>query len=423
MANVNYWLKEPTKKGETLIYLFFRFRGHTVKVSTGETIHPENWSLKLQKAKKNVLTTANGKHALNDFLSALSEQCELIYNSSLTNGIPSPELIKRGLREYMDKHNKTKGTGNANLFYDLVQKFVSGEILNKGAEKSAETLKRYKTIQNHLKEFEKSSRYPVNFDTINRTFFDKFNRYFIKEGISQNTRGKYIKVLKSFLNEGAERGLTNNLDYKKRYFSVTISETESIYLTEREILQFYNHDLSAKPRLERVRDLFVFGCFVGLRYSDFKRIKPDNIIKKGTDTFIKIITQKTNELVIVPTNPVITEILKKYNGNTPPGISNQRFNKYLKEAAELAKLIETGRLSTAPDKPLNDCISSHTARRSFATNLFLEGFPTFEIMKITGHKSERSFMKYVKVTKEQSAIRLNDHIKRNWSKKVLSLAS
>ena len=83
---------------------------------------------------------------------------------------------------------------------------------------------------------------------------------------------------------------------------------------------------------------------------------------------------------------------------------------------------EKGRLSSKPENELWKSVSSHTARRSFATNYYLQGFPTIDLMKITGHKTERAFLKYIKVSKLDTARRLNEHIKRNWSEKMLKIA-
>jgi integrase len=130
--------------------------------------------------------------------------------------------------------------------------------------------------------------------------------------------------------------------------------------------------------------------------------------------------------VIIPCNPIVLKIFERYADNAnrwPRAISNQKFNAAIKEACQLAGLIETGRLSTQPGKELYDCISSHTARRSFATNLYLEGFPTLDLMKVTGHKTEKAFLKYIRVSKLDAAKRLNAHIKAMWSRKLLKVAS
>ena len=107
--------------------------------------------------------------------------------------------------------------------------------------------------------------------------------------------------------------------------------------------------------------------------------------------------------MIIPCNPVILKLFKKYKANANKlaqlnHSANQKFNDYIKEACQEAKLNETGRLSTDPTKELWECVSSHTARRSFATNYYLQGFPTIDLMKITGHKTEKSFLKYIRVT-------------------------
>jgi integrase len=116
----------------------------------------------------------------------------------------------------------------------------------------------------------------------------------------------------------------------------------------------------------------------------------------------------------------VLEIFKKYESSPnslPKSDSNQKFNDYIKMACKEAGLTETGRLSTSPELPLFECISSHTARRSFATNLYLDGYPVIEIMKITGHKTEKAFMKYIRVTKLDAAKRLSQHMKKRWEEK------
>ena len=147
-----------------------------------------------------------------------------------------------------------------------------------------------------------------------------------------------------------------------------------------------------------------------------------------------MITKKTTELVIIPCNPVVLDIFKKYNHNTnrlPKAISNQKFNDYIKvvclmaseaENSPIKSLAEVGRLSTKPKMKLWECVASHTARRSMATNYYLQGFPTIDLMKITGHKTEQAFLKYIRVSKLDTAKRLSVHIKKNWSEKILKIS-
>lgn len=225
------------------------------------------------------------------------------------------------------------------------------------------------------------------------------------------------------MGEAIDLGYTNNLQFKHRKFVVDQVDTDAVYLTERELTALYMFDFSSNKRLE-VRDLFVFGAWVGLRFSDYSNVKPENIVRIDGEYFVKIITQKTKELVVVPCNTVVLAIFEKYKQNRnklPHSISNQKFNEYLKEVCQLAGLTEKGRLSTDPKLELWECISIHTARRSFATNYYLQGFPTLDLIKITGHTTEKVFLNYIRHTKLDTAKRLSKHIKA-WSEKMLRVA-
>jgi integrase len=189
-------------------------------------------------------------------------------------------------------------------------------------------------------------------------------------------------------------------------------EAETIYLNESELTSLYNVDFSKDPAKERVRDLFLVGCWTGCRFSDIAQITPESI----SEGFIHLKQYKTGEKVIIPLHPVVTAILNKYDGRLPETISNQKFNKALKEVAKEAEINEMThkaitkggvKVSTAHKK--SDLVTSHTARRSFATNLYKSGFPSLSIMAITGHKTEDSFLKYIKVTPNEHAKKLQLH--------------
>ena len=175
----------------------------------------------------------------------------------------------------------------------------------------------------------------------------------------------------------------------------------------------YNTDLSTLSRLERVRDVFVIMCYMGIRYSDYLLLKKENILPSG---LIRITTKKTKTPVEIPMHDRVREIMKKYNGEFPPAPSNQKFNDYMTEVIKAAKLdrdvviSETrGTMTRNKTVKLSSLVTAHTARRSCATNMFLAGVPTLSIMKITGHKSEKVFLKYTRITQEENALKLRDH--------------
>jgi integrase len=307
-------------------------------------------------------------------------------------------------------------------------KIMGGD--SRGKDKSPNTLKSYKTTQMHLEGYMSKVKRKLDFEDITLDWYMKFTTYLKKEKLSPNSIGKQIKNIKAFMAmankltfrvDGEKFFYTTNKEYQG--FGVTNNPADAVYLNEAEIMQLYKFDLSNNKRLEAVRDLFVFGCWVGLRFSDYSQIKPENIIKMDGETYIRIMTKKTGELVVIPCNPIVLEIFSKYKkskNRLPKKISDQKFNTYIKEAARMAGLTDAGRLLTESKLELCDCISSHTARRSFATNYYLEGFPVIDLMKITGHQSEKSFLRYIRITKEQAAKRMAEfNRKKNWSLKII----
>ena len=125
--------------------------------------------------------------------------------------------------------------------------------------------------------------------------------------------------------------------------------------------------------------------------------------------------QKTKELVVIPIRPDLNLILSKYNYNLPKTYE-QKVNKYIKEVgkqAEIKEIIHTetikGGLTVKAATPKYELIKTHTARRSGCTNMYLAGISTLDIMKVSGHKTEGEFLKYINVTKEQTAMNLANH--------------
>ena len=351
----------------------------------------------------------------------------------MPNGIPAPEDLKLAMEAFINQNHSEQKAARPTL-YKLIDRFVKGEIKistgkRRGRDKGESCLKNYNTTLTRLKDFEAYANYKVDFATITKEFFNAYVTYLDKvKELKPNTIAKDIATLKVFMNEAVDQELTNNLHFKKKSFSYSEEETESVYLTEAELKRLYKFDLSKNKKLEQARDLFIIGAFTGLRFSDYSNIKPENIKATESGYNIDIITQKTKERVVVPCDKIVLEIFEKYSHhkNKQPyagkSISNQKFNEYIKEACKLAKFTEKGRLSSKPDAVVWQTISSHTARRSFATNTYLQGFDTISLMKITGHRTESSFLKYIKVSKIETAEKLAAHQKKNLSKKELRVA-
>ena len=164
---------------------------------------------------------------------------------------------------------------------------------------------------------------------------DKEGKIVKEKFLAVNTIGKKIRNLKVFLNAATEKGINKYMKYKSKNFKAISEEADNIYLTKEELTQFYQHDFSKKPYLEKVRDLFIVAAWTGVRYSDIQQIRPERI----TDNIFTIKQQKkTRKKAVIPINGVVWNIINKYKGKLPKPISNQKFNDYLKEAARLAKI-------------------------------------------------------------------------------------
>lgn len=417
MPNVCFYLKKAEKSTKKcLIYLRFKYQGRKVEYSFGQSISKKNWNPGKQRVKDNQHTTADGEHSLNDLLNNLESVLVSAYRNEIKNGVPEPDVLKRYLIRFYNPEADDKTE-----FFGLLDRFISGEIKREDMqEKSKGTTKVYGSIRKHLRDFETAKRYPISYDTINREFYLKYVAYLSTLDLSPNYKAKHIQVIKTVMNEAVRSGYTQNLQHK--LFKVKWVETEAVYLTDKEIQKLFNYDFSNDKKLESVRDLFVFGCSVGLRFSDYSTINPENIIDLEGEKYIKVRTKKTGELVVIPCYPVVLKIFGKYSDSPnrlPKTISNQKFNDYIKDACKAAGLTEKGRLLSEPEKELWECVSSHTCRRSFATNLYLENYPPMEIMKITGHRTEKQFLKYIKVSRLDAAKRLSRHIQMKNAEKIM----
>ena len=205
---------------------------------------------------------------------------------------------------------------------------------------------------------------------------------------SINTFGKRIKMIKSIMNYATEMGVNKNLEYQKKSFKVLNEKVSRIYLSTDEVNSLY--DLELNETLNKSRDIFVLMCYLGIRFSDYKRITKNNIHK----TYLDIVMQKTNEAVSIPLHPHALEIIKKWNYELPT-ISNPKLNKNIKKVCKHADIEEL--VEGIPKYKLVTC---HTARRSFATNGYISDVPIRDLMRITGHKKETTFLNYVQVKRE-----------------------
>ena len=418
MAKTTFYLRDVGAIQPTPIILYFRYEKNTVKYPTGERVLPDHWK------NERVLKGDGCPTEKNARLSKIKTAANEIFRRFVNDNDRFPTTDE--LRDEFDHHATMNPKGVViekplDLLGFIDQYLLDAENrLNERTGKPIQkvTLRVYRQAYRVLKEFKEQhyKRRKFSFEQINHDFYVKFHQFLVVEKkFSTNTVGKHIRTVKTFLIEAQECG--HLADFSPRKFKGIEERTDAIYLNVAELNALFELDLSKQqPRLRRTRDLFIVGAWTGLRFSDFTRIRSENI----QDGYITIKTQKTNETVVVPIHEHVQAIMNQYEGTTdnslPVPLSNQRMNDYLKELAALANLDEPithtstkGGQTIAKTCPKHELVTTHTARRSFATNQYLAGFPTISIMNITGHRTEKAFMKYIKVTPRQHAEALKKH--------------
>lgn len=421
MANVIFKLRTLKSTNAQIIYLVYRFgRNDKLVYSTGLKIEPKYWNEKKMRVRD--MIEALEKDIINNRLNELQTLSDAFITKETAQ---AKEVTKDTLRSFLDsvinppKNDTDTLHGFMIDFIEQSSKRVWGRT---GKIVGSKTQLSYKRTLKYLEKYEQKIKQTLDFKDLGLDFYNKYTAFLQTFGLSVNTIGREIKTLRTILNEAKMRGKELNRDFLNGCFIVTKEESESIYLNENELNLLYKYDFNNNKKLDRVRDLFLVGAWTGLRFSDFIRITKDNI----SNGVIHIEQQKTNKSVSIPLHPIVLEIWNKYEQSIPKTISNQKFNDYIKEVCKLAgikehehKAITKGGVRRSKRFEKWELVSSHTARRSFATNLFLSGFPALSIMQITGHKTEAAFMKYIKVTPEQHAKLLQAHwIKNNQYMKI-----
>jgi integrase len=404
-------LKKTLLGNRLQVYLYLRWPGSTIKVYTERKCTQHEWDFEKQRVNHNVFK--RGASELNEYFNNLENKVSRLYEASL---LEKQFPTKTEVKAIIDEANlRDKIDHKVDLFA-----FTEEYIKSCANTVKPATITAYHSTVRHLKNYSEARRVKLYFENIDLKFYNDFVDYMVKDlNLVNNSMGKYLRVLKVFLGAATEAGVNKTMHYKNTRFKAPSEETESIYLTEEEINVFYRHDLSGNRRLDEARDRFVAGCWLGVRFSDLNQINGNEDIERRDEVeYIKIRTIKTDKFVFIPLHPIVKEIFNKYNGILPKPISNQKMNDYIKEVGkgipELQSKIATSktqgkvRINAEPIEKYK-LVCTHTARRSFATNLYLQGVPAYTIMQITGHKTEKAFLRYVKVSSLQYAELLHKH--------------
>ena len=377
-STINFWLKSRTdKNGKSPITMTIGANGERAEFQTGKKIEPENWDNGKQQAKGK----ATEAKLLNTYLSQLRNKVYLKEIELMQRGFL---ITARLLRDAVV--DKVEALNEKTLFQVFSEhNEEQGKMIGKGISKSTHWLSEYtyRLLKEHVEQ--KYKRSDLYLRELNIGFIQAFHTFLrTDKGMAQNSSTKHLKLLKKIINVAvANSYMTFNpfMTYKVEREPVEID-----FLDEEELRRIINFD-TPLPRLERAKDMFLFGCFTGLSYIDIKTLSPEHFERDGAGRiWIKKRRVKTGVLSRIPLLPIAKMILDRYRGGEKllPIQDPADVNKYLKDIAILCNI--------------NKRITFHTSRHTFASTVTLANNISLEVVsKMLGHTNTRMTTHYAKL--------------------------
>ncbi|QHC83869.1 hypothetical protein AS589_03215 [Empedobacter brevis] len=396
--NVTFCLKEPNSKVSSIIYMICRWDSKQYKISTKQSVRPIYWNA--NKFRVKTTNNVSNVHEINNSLNEIEVTAREVFDSFVKEykRKPTGDEFRTSLkRVYFDNeplYRKSEIKTVSDYFNVYIQ-----TIKNDVTES---TIRKYEQAKNNFQEFEKINRAIFNVDMIDNKVRNSFVEYLVNiKDYKPTTVYRKMKFLKTVLLYTKSLGIDIHPFIENRNFLTKDVEVDNLALSEQEIKDFEEIDLSNNKKLDQVKDLFLILCFTGQRFSDLNKINQSNIID---DEYLSIRQQKTNEPITIPLTNKVKKILEKYGGKLPK-ISNVKFNLYLKELAKRIDSlnIEIGINADGTKIYKYNLIKSHTGRRTFVTLNFSRGIE-LDVLKIgTGHKQTKTLQSYVKMSDKQKA--------------------
>lgn len=365
-------------KSELPIYLRITYERKKAECSIGYTCPVAKWNAETETAKDSVINRAIAEirsKAFDLFADQLRQNQPVSANllKRLLLGKDKPEI---GLIAYFKKH--------------------IDEITLK-AEIQKVSLNKYRQSLTSLQDFilNQYQLTEIALAEINYSFINAYDIYLRSEReLHKNTINKYHTRLRTILFKAFNEGLITKQPYSG--FKLVNQKTERGYLTNQEISSILKVDLSANKSLDRVRDIFIFSVYTGIRFKDAQSLTIDNLFKEKKDHIIRFTQIKTSSSICVPLVKQAIDIIDKYKsiperkvlGMLLPKISNQKINAYLKVIGDMAGVEKN--------------ITHHIARHTFATTICLNNnMPMEDLSKLLGHQSVKTTAIYGRITENR----------------------
>lgn len=394
--NITYTVEKPNAHGLAPVRLCVTFSGGRYRQRLDNRINPKDWDTQRQQPQKNkALQVQREITAKNAQISLFFQECDISHRT------PTIGSLRACFAPNSAKNNPTLCTA----FENYLQTVPTQNSWTPG------TLKQARCTLNHLRKFDSAV---LLCDTTADTLA-KFTAYLHSIGNRNSTTKKHIDIVRWCLRWCENNDYNTNPQWHKYKGKFKSVEQDIIYLTADELRQIISAEIK-QAYLAQVRDVFLFCCFSGLRYSDALRLRPCDIY----DDAIHVITKKTNDPLIIELNTITRHIIEKYtpeihkNTLLLPVISNQKYNDYIKELCRVAG-IETpitrryfiGSECVETTSPKWQLITTHAARRTFVVSALTMSIPLEVIMKWTGHSDTKAIKPYMSIVEDLKKKEMN----------------
>ena len=414
--NIIFTLESRKKDGVLIvenvpIRMRVNFASKRIEFTIGYRIDAEKWDTDKQRVRNGC--TNKLKQSASEINASLlgyyTEVQEIFKKFEVEEIMPTPEQIKEAfnaLHNPIEEVTPRKSTSNA--FYKVFDEFVRD--CGRQNDWTDSTYEKFAAMKNHLMNF----RDGLTFDFFDEKGLNDYVTYLrdVKE-MRNSTIGKQLSFLKWFLRWAYKKGVHQNNAYDSYKPKLKSTQKKIIFLTWNELNRLREFKIpSNKQALERVRDVFLFQCFTGLRYSDVFNLRRSDI--KGDH--IEVTTVKTSDSLIIELNNHSKAILDKYKNvafeddKVLPVITNQKMNDYLKELAELAGIDDPVRQTYYRGNeridevtPKYALLGTHAGRRTFICNALALGIPPQVVMKWTGHSDYKAMKPYIDIADDIKA--------------------
>lgn len=412
------------RDGTSIIFIQYCQSGENrTLLNTGISIPPNFWNLRRNGINADLPASYGNSDDLNKRLQNMIRVAEDILSYAIQKKMLDPKaFLKKTFKPNFDLSRLAEKAKeaclpkmNLDVYFQLDDymrskiKLVTPNMINL-----------YRNLRETLKAFEIFRKKKITFESFDVQFYDEFVDYMMYEHVHRRRKqivkgfrissvGKTIKHLRVFLRNRMRRGIIPLINLEE--YKIIDEESDAVYLTTDEIIRIYQTDLTHDPELCKFRNLLVFGCLTGLRFSDFSTIHSEDV--RNGMLYKK--QQKSDRWVVVPLKEEAFSIFVNDFNRRVPRMYNGEFNIQIKLVAKMAGIDEPikfshkkGNQNIITIRPKYKWVTSHTCRRSFCTNEFLTGTPVDLIMKISGHKSLRDFYKYIRISPEEAGQKIRE---------------